>query len=155
MFHQYIRCVNVFWALLYKKYIVKLEQVQQTAIKMFRGRNHIPCEERIKDIGLASLEKKWLLGQVPQTADPNREMNQYSPQWCTMQWCTMQDIMVIAWNKSFRLAKAFFWWGCSDSRIGSPKKICSFSPSSEVFKTWLDKVLTHPDPTSHWPCAVA
>lgn len=42
-----------------QEHINKLEGVQQTAIKMFLGMNHMPCEERMKDKGLASLEKKW------------------------------------------------------------------------------------------------
>ena len=50
-------CVQ-FWAPQYRRYMKLLERVHQMATNMFKGLEHLSCKERLRELGMFTLEKR-------------------------------------------------------------------------------------------------
>ncbi|KAK4806805.1 LOW QUALITY PROTEIN: hypothetical protein QYF61_005601, partial [Mycteria americana] len=114
-------CVQ-FQAPQYKRDMDILKRVQQRATKMIKGLEHLSYEERLRELGLFSLEKRRLGGVVPSDRTRGNEHKRKHRRF------------------RLRIRKHFFTVRVTEHWNRLPSGVAR-SPSLEIFKSRLDMIL--------------
>jgi len=133
-------CVQ-FWASQYRKDFEVLEQVERRAARLVKGLENMPCKERLKGLGLFSLGKRRLMGDLI-------SLSQYLKGIYSESRVGLFSLVTRRGEMSSSCAKASLDWTLGNTPLQKgllswnrlPRKVVE-SPSLDVFKSRSDVVL--------------